>query len=82
MQSKLKWLSSTWPWKFSGHNFCDDGEAKFLTCHLTSHDYIKKGSYDLMGGNRWPLVTTLKILLVKVSVKDKIEPFKFITCPH
>lgn len=47
-----------------------------------SHDYIKKGSYDLLGGNRLPLVTTLKILLVKGSVKDKIEPFKFITYPH
>ena len=70
------------PWKFGGHKFCENGDAKYLTYHVKSHDYIKKGSYDLMGENPSPLVTTLPSLLVIGSVKDKIERFKFVTCPH
>ena len=39
------------PWRFGDHKLCRRGNTAFLTYHVTSRDYVRKGSYDLL--NVW-----------------------------
>ena len=35
--------------KFGDHRLCGRGDIKLSFCHVTSHDYVVRGSCDIMG---------------------------------
>ena len=38
------------PDKSCGYKHCDSGDIMFLNCHVTSHEHILEGLYELLGG--------------------------------
>ena len=43
---------------------CERGDITFFFCHVTSRDYMIKGTYDLLSGGPFTYVTTVPSLIL------------------
>ena len=59
--------------KFDGQRFYGREYKTFAICHMSSRDQVRKMSFNLLGWNLPPLVTTLQSLLVIGFVEEELE---------
>ena len=62
-------LPKHWFLKTGGQNFWRRRDKKFLICHVTSSNHMRKESYELMYESLWLFVTTLTIFWI-IGIAD------------
>ena len=54
--------------KFDCHRPCSSRDIKYLICHMTLQDHVKKGSCDFIEGISWVYKTNLPSLAIVIMI--------------
>ena len=74
-------IVSIHPVKFGGHRHCAREKILLFVCHVTTHDFVIRESYD-MGEFSSSFMTTLQRLVIIDLLEDEILSFQFVTWFH